>query len=335
MKHIFVYNPIAGAGKVQKTELPRILAAVKDAGVDYEIHRTTNAGEATSWVRRRLENAPPEDLLRFYAVGGDGTLGEVLNGLYGFENAELACVPAGSGNDFIRNFGNASEGKENNPFLRIDAQLQGEAISVDVMEYQFLHSGDDSVGAEAPENRGAVRYAINMLNIGFDANVVSHTQRLKKTRILRGTAAYITGVVTELASYRFSRAQIKIGSNQPFDTTILLAGVGNGCFSGGGFKGLPSARVDDGLLDVYVIKPITRIDFLKLVGKYHDGTLEDDPRIVGRLFQWRTKQVTFTPVGPLTLAVDGEPATTTEPFRIRLAEKQVRFSVPAGAFSIV
>ena len=147
MKHIFVYNPIAGAGKVQKTELPRILAAVKDAGVDYEIHRTTNAGEATSWVRRRLENAPPEDLLRFYAVGGDGTLGEVLNGLYGFENAELACVPMGSGNDFIRNFGGEPRGAEDYPFTRIDAQLRGEATPIDVMEIQFL-SAEDADGQD-------------------------------------------------------------------------------------------------------------------------------------------------------------------------------------------
>jgi len=331
---------VAGAGKAQKTELPRILEAVRAAGVDYEIHRTTNAGEATLWVRRRLANAPETEMLRFYAVGGDGTLAEVLNGLYGAENAELACIPIGSGNDFVRNFGGASGGEEHDPFLRVGAQIQGEAVPVDVMEFQFFQAEDEDADAGKPEDAGAgmdrlsesgaVRYAINMLNIGFDAKVVAHTQHLKKTRVLRGTAAYVAGVVTELAAYRPCRAQVKIGGNQPFDTPILLAGVGNGRFSGGGFMGLPTACVDDGLLDVSIIHSVSRLEFLRLVGKYHAGTHTDDPLLVGRIFQWQARQVSFTPVGPLTLSVDGEPVRTQTPFRIRLAEKPVRFALPAG-----
>ncbi|MDR1796032.1 MAG: hypothetical protein LBR44_01085 [Clostridiales Family XIII bacterium] len=319
MKHCFVMNPAAGNGKMQEALLPRIQAAAKETGADYVIHRTVNAGEASSFVRRACAECPRGQTVRFYAVGGDGTLNEVLNGMYGFARAELACVPTGSGNDFIRNFTGKGKGAKK-PFLDIAAQLAGQARPVDVMAYE--------IEGLPEEEGGGTRYALNMFNMGFDANVVAHTQHLKKTVFLKGTAAYAAGVAFELAAYRRSRASITIGRSAPFDARILLAGVGNGRFSGGGFDGIPMARVDDRLLDIYVINPITRREFLRLVGKYYGGVHINSPLLQGRLLLRTAKRVTFAPESPMTLSIDGEPRTLSTPVHISLAPKTVLFSLP-------
>jgi diacylglycerol kinase family enzyme len=353
MKHCFVLNPVAGARNAEKVWLPRILAAVKEAGVEFEIHRTINVGDAAAHVRELCEKAPGARQ-RFYACGGDGTLNEVVNGLYGFENVELASVPIGSGNDFVRNFGTKPL-----PFLDFSAQIAGTAAPVDVMRYEFAGnvgsggnvgldgSPDGSAGHgilsyqfDKPEHGIGARgdsgskrrfgYAINMLNMGFDANVVKHMTGFKRLPFLSGTAAYVAGVAKELARFRMIRASVAIDGGAPFDTEILLSGTAGGRFSGGGFDGMPMARVDDGLLDVMVITPLSRREFLSLVGKYHDGKHIEDPRMEGKYFHWRCKEAVYTPKDGMTLSIDGETMFTKESLRIAAAEKSVRFSLPAG-----
>jgi diacylglycerol kinase family enzyme len=133
MKHYFIINPAAGSGKDQQAIMPRILDAVKKWGAEYELHRTSGPGEATIYVRGRLA-ASPGEAARFYACGGDGTAAEILNGMYGAENAELAILPVGSGNDYIRNFG----GRER--FLDIAAQLAGEHVAADSIHLQLWNA---------------------------------------------------------------------------------------------------------------------------------------------------------------------------------------------------
>ncbi|MDR3305301.1 MAG: hypothetical protein LBS85_04605 [Clostridiales Family XIII bacterium] len=316
MKHCFVLNPAAGNGKAQVALLPRILAAVKEAGVDYEIHRTVNTGDACLRVWAHCEREP-QVRKRFYACGGDGTLSEALNGLYGFENAELASVPIGTGNDFVRNFG----GKEG--FLDIAAQIAGAAVPIDVMRYE-ISAGEDAGGLAAQG------YAINMFNMGFDADVVARTARLKKNPLLNGTAAYAAGVATELIRLRAIRARISIDGGEAIDTDILLSGVANGRYSGGGFDGIPSARVNDGLLDVAVITPLSRREFIQLIGKYHDGTHVDDPRMQSYMSLRRCREALYTPAGGMTLSIDGEARRVSAPVRFSVASERVSFALPRG-----
>ena len=149
MKHIFILNPAAGKGTAEAKILPGILAAAKSADIDYEIHRTINAGDACRFVQNRCLSEA-ERALRFYAVGGDGTLNEVINGAYGFVNAEIGLIPAGTGNDFPRIF------KHPEYFSDISKQLTGQAHTIDLIRYND-------------------RYLINMMNIGLDCAVVAKT----------------------------------------------------------------------------------------------------------------------------------------------------------------
>src|SRR5690554_4733033 len=110
MKHIFIINPAAGKGKIERTLLPRIIEASKRLNIDYEIHRTLGPGDAEQFIKRRCKGRnteriqgidaelikddlitdKSEDILRFYSCGGDGTLNEVINGAFGNQNVEVA-----------------------------------------------------------------------------------------------------------------------------------------------------------------------------------------------------------------------------------------------------
>jgi len=316
MKHCFVINPAAGSGKDQQALLPRIMSAAKDWGADYEIHRTSGPGEAVTFVRSRLiENK--DDTIRFYACGGDGTASEILNGIYGNDDAELAIIPAGSGNDYIRNFG------DKECFCDITKEIAGAAVPVDVIEYSYTPLNKED---------GEVKkcYALNMINMGFDARVVRHMERLKSRIFLKGTGAYVAGVVIELAGYKMSRVIFRPEGEEEIETEILLAGIGSGRFSGGGFDGIPVAEVDDGLLDLMFIKPITRRKFIKLVGAYHDGLLIGNPEVEGILFLSRVKEVEVEPVLPLVFTADGEINFTAKSVMISVAPKKVKFVIPEG-----
>ena len=323
MKHCFVVNPAAGSGKDQQAMLPFILDGVKKWGAEYEIHRTSGPGEATSFVRGRLESEPDE-IIRFYACGGDGTVAEVLNGLYGFSAAELAIVPLGSGNDYVRNFG------ERKQFLDVSAQIAGEAVPVDVMRFSYIPYSEKENDKDSEDEDAVSSYALNMINIGFDARVASRMAQMKRLFFLKGTGAYVAGIVWELAGYGMGRAVFKIEGCEDLETDILLAGVGSGQYSGGGFKGIPGAVVDDGELDFMLIEPIKRTEFIRLVGAYHDGKHPENEKLKDKLHMGRAKQIIIDPAAPLVFTADGEPFCTKQPLTVSLAEQKIRFVIPSG-----
>ncbi|MCR4804597.1 MAG: acylglycerol kinase family protein, partial [Clostridia bacterium] len=119
MKHIFVVNPAAGNGAALRDILPKIHKALTGFADDYEIHRTLSEQETILYCRQKCAF---EGDVRFYACGGDGTVNNVLTGIAGHSNAQLAVVPCGTGNDFVRNFTNRDN------FLDIEKQINGSVM---------------------------------------------------------------------------------------------------------------------------------------------------------------------------------------------------------------
>ena len=99
MKHYFIMNPAAGKGKAGQLFLPKIIETSKRLDIDYEIHRTIASGDAAHFIKAKCEEREKKGetgkTYRFYACGGDGTLNEAANGAYGYENIEIAMIPAG------------------------------------------------------------------------------------------------------------------------------------------------------------------------------------------------------------------------------------------------
>jgi len=308
MMHVFILNPAAGSGK-GALALPGILDANKDSGIEYEIHRTISAGDARNFVKRRLELADGEKI-RFYACGGDGTVNEVLNGVFGHDNAELAIVPTGTGNDFVRNFAHPKD------FSDIKKQFDGQVKRIDSLRYEYYQNGEEIESG----------YALNMFNLGFDANVVSKTDEIKHG-VLKGTAAYVGGVFSCLVKLETMNMKVTVDGEEFADGEFLLAGAANGGFSGGGFHGLPPAKVDDGLMDMLLVKSVTRRFFISIVKKYHDGTHMELKKLEGLFHHKQCRELIFRADSTITIAIDGETAQADE-LHVKIMPQTVNFVIP-------
>ncbi len=305
MKHIFLINPDAGRGKAEKELLPKILRAVKGKGLDYEIHRAMTLESGRGFVRSRCESGQP---VRFYACGGDGTLNGLLSGVYGFSNAELACVPVGSGNDFVRNFKNKKH------FLNIERQLNGKAVPVDVLRYND-------------------RYALNMLNIGLDCTVVSKAADLKRTLIFGRGGAYMGGAAKALMEGAHFPLHMEFEGGEVLQDDFLLLAMGNGGFCGGGFQAAPRAKLQDGFFDVCIVKQLDRRRILPLLRKYRSGLHLEDEECRRHVIYKQCKRMTILPEREgerLSVSVDGD-VSAYDSVTVELIPEAVRFSIPEGA----
>ena len=304
IKYVFILNPVAGKGAKQAGLDARIAQVCQDRGVDYEIHRTSACGEATDFVRELCKRYP-DTQLRFYACGGDGTLSEVVNGAYGYANAAVGVVPVGTGNDFVRNF----ENKE--AFLDVEAQLEGKVQSVDLLRYHD-------------------QLCVNMINIGFDCEVVKLTAKLKEKKLLSADMGYIAGLVLTLIRKPGVTAWVSVDGGKAERRKMLLTSVANGAWCGGGFHSSPMALLGDGVLDMLMIKNVTRVRFLSLVKAYKSGSFVDSAsaRRVIDYVKGRTVRYTFD--GMQSICVDGEVIEAAE-LEVSVAENALSLIVPEGA----
>ena len=246
MKYYFIVNPMAGKGAHREELGESIRAACEKRDIEYEIYRTKAVGDATAFVKSVCEDASNLPA-RFYACGGDGTLGEVANGAAGAKGAAVGVIPVGTGNDFVRNFGKGEL------FFDIDAQIDGEEHAIDILKCNDM-------------------YAINMINIGFDCEVVKKTVKLKKSPLIPSKLAYIAGVVTTLIKKPGMKAEVSCDGSEFESCEYLLTTFANGEFCGGGFHSNPCAALCDGEIDTLFINDVSRRVFVSLVGKYKKGT---------------------------------------------------------------
>ena len=162
MKHLFLINPNAGKGKAFETVMPKIKEATAERNMDYKVYVSKSSQDTHDYCKKIGESG---EKTRIYACGGDGTIYDIVNAIYGYNNVEFAAVPLGSGNDFIRIFGTKEQ------FMDIGAQIDGTAIKIDAIK-----CGD--------------RIAVNQCSMGFDAEVCSKQADFKKLPWLTGESAY-------------------------------------------------------------------------------------------------------------------------------------------------
>lgn len=302
MKHIFIYNPVAGRDNRQAIALLQEKMHDYDGSIDYEFYPTKSAGDATAYVRQRCEQGGDEPL-RFYACGGDGTANEVLHGIVGFDHASMTCYPCGSGNDFVKYYGGAAR------FLDIDALLNGSETPIDIMRV-----GD--------------RYALNVTNFGFDTAVVRTMEKVRHKPIIGGKNCYTTGIVTALFNAMKNKCTVFADGEQINDGKCLLCTVACGTYVGGSFRCAPRSKNDDGLLEVCLVKPISRLTLVKLIGVYSEGTHLDDPRFKDIVTYRQAKSVRVTAPQGFSYCLDGELVYEND-FTIEVCPAAIRFVVPA------
>ena len=242
MKYVFVVNPHSGKGRAKEI-IPRVDEYFSGKDCDYEIYVTKFKYDAVGYVSDKADKCGD---VRFYACGGDGTLFEVINGAVGHKNAEVGAIPLGSGNDFIKYF------SEEGGFLDIASQVNGKSRPIDL-----IRCGD--------------RYSTNICSVGIDVEVAGNVEKFKRLPFISGKTAYTLALVYCLANKVKNRLAIKIDGRERETCDYLLALAANSKWYGGGYKGAPLAKIDDGLLDIVLVKTISRLKISSLLKKYCRG----------------------------------------------------------------
>ncbi len=274
MKHLFVINPNAGKGRAYEEIRPRLKASLESRQLDAEVYVSQSQEDTVSFCKKWAETG---EKIRVYACGGDGTIYDVVNAVYGYENVEFAAIPLGSGNDFIRLFGTREE------FLDIDAQLDGTAIKLDAIK-----CGD--------------KIAINQCSMGMDAEVCAKQPEFKKLPFLKGDKAYTAALLYCAVKKRENIFTITIDDGIPITGSFLFTVCGNSRYYGGGYMATPYALPDDGILDFSIIDTLTLPKLFRKAGAYKKGNH----------YNWketlyiRGKKMTVHSDEPAALNVDGE-----------------------------
>lgn len=242
-KIAFIINPVAGKKRYSQP----ILSSIGEYSMgrsNVEVYYTKARQDATDIARRLAQSG---EKIRIFACGGDGTLNEVLNGIVGHNNVELGCIPAGSGNDFIKTFGRKED------FLNIESQVNGHTKRIDIIKSNDM-------------------YAINICSIGLDAKIGANMIRFKKIPLVTGALAYNLSIFYCLFSKISTNITIKIDDNEEISGEYVFALAANGRYYGGSYMGAPFALYDDGLLDFVLVKTVSRLKVAEFLNRYSKGT---------------------------------------------------------------
>ena len=304
MKYIFLTNPAAGKKNSCDELCAAIDAVLAKEELSYEIYRTTSAGDATRFVKEKCESNTQNEELCFFACGGDGTLNEVVSGAVGYPFACVGLIPKGTGNDFVRNF----TSKER--FFDIGAQIKGLSVTVDL-----LACND--------------RYAVNMIKIGFDCEVVKKMVQIKRSPLVPSKLAYIFGLVFTLIRKPGVHTKVSFNGSEYTEHDLLLTTMANGCFCGGGFHSNPRASLTDGNIDSLLINNVSRIKFLSLVSSYKKGT-HLVPKNDSILSAHTCTSLDMIFDGVQSISIDGELHDVDGKLHVEALRGALRFIVPQG-----
>lgn len=277
MKLLFIVNPIAGKGNTRKA-IPHIQNFCDKHGFECTIIQTTKSGEAPQIVR---DNCAGYSVV--VAVGGDGTVLEVTNGLRGTD-IPLGVIPLGSGNDFAK-------------AVSIPAGLDNIEKSLEII------SSRPAMLMDLPSFNGHV--FLNIASIGFDAEIIRDLHQIK--RFVKGKAAYFLSVFVKFLTYKPKDVELKL-DDRMIKTKVFLTAICNGNSYGGGMLVNPNGSITDGLLDIVLIKPVPRYKIPLLLMKFIKGKHLSLPFVT--TYQCRDVHITCHDED-LAVNVDGECPLTT------------------------
>lgn len=298
MKHLFIVNPAAGGRDRTaevKAEAEKILST---RGEPYEVYTTKAPMDAAEKIARSAEE---NESLRVYACGGDGTLNECACGAVGRENVALTSYPAGTGNDFIKIFGGEAE-----RFRDLPALVAGEVYPLDAIDCNG-------------------RCCVNICSVGIDARVGVDVHKYSRIPLIGGATGYVTSLAVNFFKGITDRLRVKCGG-QSFEGEMNLICCCNGGYYGGGFHPVPEARPDDGLLDFLIVRGVSRLAILRVIGDYARGRYAKYPKLITHL---RGGEMEIESERELVVNVDGE-AMYAKRLHLRLLSGALNFVVPRG-----
>ncbi len=298
MKHLFIINP--AAGKYDKTGefTQKIRETCEKNCLASEILVSRAPGDCTKIAQAAAATGDP---VHIYACGGDGTLNEVVNGVVGCPNAAITHFPGGTGNDFIKIF------SDPDAFRSLDRLLDCEEATFDLIRCQEDH------------------YSLNICSVGLDARIGTSVGKYKRLPLVSGSGAYALSAGVNIVKGISRHYEIDI-DGEVFNDRQTMICVANGRWYGGGFNPTPKAEPDDGVLDILLVKGVSRFAVAKIIGKYKAGKYEEMPDIIRH---FHGKKVVVRCDEESEINVDGE-LLLGKDITFEIVPQAVRFFYPKG-----
>jgi YegS/Rv2252/BmrU family lipid kinase len=266
-----IVNPGAAGGKALKA-LPIINDTLKGTGTPYAIYVTKARGDAIDAARNFAEAGAT----RILAVGGDGTINEVANGIFqSGANAALGLVPVGHGTDLARYLGTSKKIAE-----AVRHACEGEPSPVDLGLVTYADESE--------------RAFINIAGLGFDAMVASRAQ---KSRLPGGNLPYLGSALATLVGFKNLHVEINADGHL-IETPGVFVQVANAQYMGGGYHFAPMASMDDGLLDVCVVGDFGKLELIREIPGVYKGKHVSHPKfshIAAKCIEIKTPEPAMVP----------------------------------------
>ncbi|MEI8047371.1 MAG: diacylglycerol kinase family protein [Bacteroidota bacterium] len=285
MEWFVLVNPNAGKRKGEK-DWHEIAAQLTSAGIKYKYVFTEHRGHAVLLTREYIENG----YRNIIVVGGDGTLNEVVNGIFlqdkiATNEIILAMIPVGTGNDWCRMFHIPGDYKQ--------------AIGL-INKHKIFVQDTGAIKYISKEGGEKTRYFINMAGMGFDALVAQKTNKQKELG-KSNPLSYVVNIFSSLFSYTNTRVTILL-DKEKITSDIFSMSVGICQYNGGGMKQAPDALPDDGLFDLTLIKPIGKFKIIRNIIKLFDGSFTQMPEVS----TYRSTKIIIHSEPKMYMEADGE-----------------------------
>ena len=297
MKHLFIINPAAGSSDRTEAYSVAIHEACHSRDLDYRIAVSAGPGDCRRLAREAAESG---EEVRIYACGGDGTLNEVAAGAAGYPNAAVSVFSGGSGNDFVKLF------SDPRAFFDLERLLDAEEATFDM-----IRCNDD--------------LSLNICSVGLDARIGTDVASYKRLPLLHGFRAYAASTVVNVIRGISEHYVVEV-NGETIDGEQTMICVCNGRFYGGGFNPVPTADPADGILDVLLVKKVSRLQVPAVIGKYKSGRYAELPHLVTH---HRTDKVKIICDKPTPINLDGE-LRTAQVVEMSVAKEKIRFFYPRG-----
>jgi YegS/Rv2252/BmrU family lipid kinase len=307
---LVIVNPNAGHGKGKK-DWNKISLLLQKYELPFKFLFTEKKLHAIELVKDSIVAG----YRNIIAVGGDGTLNEVVNGAFTqsvcpTRDIVLGMIPVGTGNDWGKMFGIPDEYEET---VKIIKENKLFAHDTGVITYNL---------GKVPEKR----YFLNIAGLGFDARVVKRTN-IQKDKGKSGKAIYFYNLLKSLIAYKNIKTEVIIDGQKIIDDTFTIS-IGIGRYSGGGMRQTPNAIPDDGLFDITIIGKMRKAEIIMNLKKLYDGTILDHPKVKG--FTCKNIKIDSDPL--IYVQGDGESLGHT-PVEFNIIPKSIRIVYGEKLFS--
>lgn len=287
---MFIINPAAGNGSA-KTLLEPIHKRLENSEIEYKMVISQSKGQIETLTMQAIIDGYNE----IVAVGGDGTLTEMIQGICqsGSSNIKAGILPCGTGNDFSKVLYMSQD-----PLMILESVLLGKTKDADLFDCNGIK-------------------CINICAMGIDGQIVIDTEKIKK--LFPGPVAYLISTLKSLMIYKARKIEIEMDQTRIQRKTLIVA-VGNGKYFGGGMKITPKAEIDDGLMDVCIVNHVPK---LKLIAMF-PSIFKGEHLNIREVEYYRCSEISVVSLEKsLLLNVDGNIVGST-PVRITLAKEKIR-----------